>query len=82
MERNVKQHRRRGAKISGKHQITIPIAAMLAAGLQTGDRVRAEADGRGRIVLVREDDPLERHAGALTGVYPPGSRDELRDEWR
>jgi bifunctional DNA-binding transcriptional regulator/antitoxin component of YhaV-PrlF toxin-antitoxin module len=82
MNQKVKQHRRRGAKISSKHQLTIPKSAMLAAGLQTGDRLRAEADGRGRIVLVREDDPLERHAGALTGVYPPGSLDELRDEWR
>jgi bifunctional DNA-binding transcriptional regulator/antitoxin component of YhaV-PrlF toxin-antitoxin module len=82
VQQKVKQRRRGGAKISGKHQITIPKAAMLAAGLQTGDRVRAEADGRGRIVLVREDDPLERHAGALTGVYPAGSVDELRDEWR
>ena len=71
----------RGAKISAKHQITIPIAAVTAAGLRTGDRMRAEARGRGRVLLVREDDPVARHAGALTGVYRRGELDELRDEW-
>ena len=72
---------RRGAKISAKHQITIPLAAMTAAGLRTGDRLRAEARGRGRVMLVREADPVERHAGALTGVWRPGELEALRDEW-
>ena len=71
----------RGAKISAKHQITIPIRAMTAAGLRTGDRVRAEAAGRGRVLLVREDHPVDRHAGSLTGVYRPRELHELRDEW-
>jgi bifunctional DNA-binding transcriptional regulator/antitoxin component of YhaV-PrlF toxin-antitoxin module len=82
MDRHVKnQPPRRGAKISAKHQITIPVGAMRDAGLQTGDRVRAEAQGRGRVVLIREDDPVERHAGALTGVYRRRELDRLRDEW-
>ena len=82
MQEDVKNEpRRRGARISAKHQITIPIRAMTAAGLQTGDRVRAEAKGRGRVLLVREDDPVERHAGRLSGVYRRGELDELRDEW-
>jgi bifunctional DNA-binding transcriptional regulator/antitoxin component of YhaV-PrlF toxin-antitoxin module len=82
MTRNVKsQVRARGAKISAKHQITIPISAVTAAGLRTGDRMRAEAKGRGRVLLVREDDPVARHAGALTGVYGRGELGELRDEW-
>jgi bifunctional DNA-binding transcriptional regulator/antitoxin component of YhaV-PrlF toxin-antitoxin module len=82
MSRQVKkQSARLGAKISAKHQITIPIRAMRDAGLRTGDRVRAEAHGRGRVLLVREDDPVERHAGSLTGVYQPGELDRLRDEW-
>ena len=71
----------RGAKISAKHQITIPIAAVTAAGLRTGDRMRAEVKGRGRVLLVRQDDPVARHAGALTGVYGSGELEELRDEW-
>ena len=81
MKDQVKKARRRGAKISAKHQVTIPIGAVRAAGLRTGDRMRAEAKGRGRVLLVREDDPVARHAGALTGVYRRGELDELRDEW-
>lgn len=82
MSRKVKeQDRVRGAKISAKHQVTIPIRAMASAGLRTGDRVRAEARGRGRVLLIREDDPVERYAGALTGAYRRGELDELRDEW-
>ena len=72
---------KRGAKISAKHQITIPHAAVTAAGLRTGDRMRAEAKGRGRVLLVREDDPVAQHAGALTGVYRRDELGELRDEW-
>ena len=71
----------RGAKLSAKHQITIPIKAVRQAGLRTGDRLRAEAKGRGRILLVRDDDPVLRHAGGLTGVYRRGELDNLRDEW-
>ncbi len=76
-----KRERQRAAKISSKHQITIPVRAMKAAGLRMGDRVRAEARGRGRVLLIREDDPVERHAGTLTGVYRRGELDALRDEW-
>jgi hypothetical protein len=27
------------------------------------------------------ESPLERYAGALTGVYEPGELEELRNEW-
>jgi bifunctional DNA-binding transcriptional regulator/antitoxin component of YhaV-PrlF toxin-antitoxin module len=73
---------RLGTKISSKHQVTIPADAMARAGLRTGDRLRAEAHGPGRVLLVREEDPVARHAGSLTGVFRPGELDELRDEWR
>lgn len=62
--------------------MTIPLDAMGAAGLRTGDRLRAEARGPGRVLLVRVEDPIQRHAGSLTGVYRPGELDELRDQWR
>lgn len=82
MSREVKKPaHRRGAKISAKHQITIPIGAVRAAGLRTGDRLRATAKGRGRVLLERADDPVARHAGTLTGVYRRGELSELRDEW-
>lgn len=74
--------RRRGAtRISSKHQITIPVDALRAAGLEVGERVTARADGPGRVVLEREDDLLAEFAGTLTGVYVTGELDELRSEW-
>jgi AbrB family looped-hinge helix DNA binding protein len=83
MKREVKETRRRGrTRISRKNQITIPVEALRKAGLRPGDEVRAEADGAGRIVLIREDDLIARYAGDLTGVYTPGYLDKLRDEWR
>ena len=54
---------------------------MADAGLRHGDRLRVESRGRGRVLLVRVDNPVERHAGALTGVYRPGELEGLRDEW-
>lgn len=80
MDDKVKAVRR--TTISSKHQVTIPKGAMAAAGLRTGDRLRAEPRGRGRVLLIREEDPIDRHAGRLTGVYRPNELDELRDEWR
>lgn len=82
MTEKVKKSRQRGrTTISAKHQVTIPVDALAAAGLDVGDRLRAEVDGPGRITLVRETDPIERFAGALTGAYPDGYLEELRREW-
>jgi len=72
---------RPGTRISSKHQVTIPIRAMAAAGLRTGDRLRAETRGQGRVLLIREDDPVARHAGRLTGTYGAGELEKLREEW-
>ncbi len=74
--------RRRGAtRISSKHQITIPLDALRAAGLDVGDLVVASASGPGRIVLVRDADVLDELAGALTGAYAADELDRLRAEW-
>jgi bifunctional DNA-binding transcriptional regulator/antitoxin component of YhaV-PrlF toxin-antitoxin module len=82
MTKEVKHNRRRGrTRISGKHQVTLPVDALAGAGLKVGDRLRADVSGPGQITLVREDDPLEQFAGALTGVYPEGYLDDLRREW-
>jgi bifunctional DNA-binding transcriptional regulator/antitoxin component of YhaV-PrlF toxin-antitoxin module len=78
----VKNRRRGTSRISAKHQITIPTAALQAAGLKVGDRVVARVDGPGRVVLEREAAVLDEFAGALTGVYAAGELDALRDEWR
>jgi bifunctional DNA-binding transcriptional regulator/antitoxin component of YhaV-PrlF toxin-antitoxin module len=82
MVATVKKRPRGATRISSKHQITIPVDALRAAGLATGDRLSAVAVGPGRIVLEREVDPVAQFAGALTGVYRPGELDDLRSEWR
>ncbi len=72
---------RGGTRISRKHQVTIPVQALRAAGLDVGERLRARSDGPGRVVLERERDVLEEYAGALTGVYASDELDRMRDEW-
>jgi bifunctional DNA-binding transcriptional regulator/antitoxin component of YhaV-PrlF toxin-antitoxin module len=82
MRDEVKPRRQRGrTRISAKNQVTLPVEALAAAGLKVGDRLRADVSGPGQITLVREVDPVERFAGALTGVYPDGYLDDLRREW-
>ena len=81
--RIVKLVRKRGCtRISVKNQATIPVAALRRAGLKPGDELRVEAAGTGRIVLTRVEETLAGYAGRLTGVYPRGSLQKLRREWR
>ncbi|MCA1840633.1 MAG: AbrB/MazE/SpoVT family DNA-binding domain-containing protein [Actinobacteria bacterium] len=77
----VKDVRRGHSRISSKNQITIPAEALSKAGLRKGDRVKATAQATGKILLVREEDPIDAHAGALTGVYRDSLK-EFRKEWR
>jgi bifunctional DNA-binding transcriptional regulator/antitoxin component of YhaV-PrlF toxin-antitoxin module len=78
----VKDRRHGATRISSKHQITIPVDALRAAGLEVGERVVARADGPGRVVLEREHDVLADYAGALTGVFSRDEIEQLRAEWR
>lgn len=78
----VKGRRRGTSRISAKHQITIPVEALRAAGLEVGERVVARADGPGRVVLAREAAIVDEFAGALSGVYEAGELEELRGQWR
>jgi AbrB family looped-hinge helix DNA binding protein len=81
--KSVKAPRVRGrTRISAKNQATIPVEALRRAGLKPGDQLRVEAAGPGRIVLVRAADAIARHAGRLTGAYPPGYLTGLRRGWR
>jgi len=74
--------RRRGfTRVSRKNQVTLPVDALAVAGVRPGDTLMVEARATGEIVLRREEDPLERYLGSMTGMYPPGYLDELRDEW-
>jgi len=74
--------RRRTTKVSRKHQVTIPVSELRAAGLEPGDVVRVEALGAGRVVLTRVDELLARYAGTLdTGGELRRRLEELREEW-
>lgn len=82
MAERVKQRRRKGyTRVSRKNQVTLPIDALAIAGLKPGDSLLVEAKTNGEIVLRREEDPLDKYIGSMTGMYPPGYLDELRDEW-
>jgi bifunctional DNA-binding transcriptional regulator/antitoxin component of YhaV-PrlF toxin-antitoxin module len=80
--KEVKKRRRGFTRISAKHQATLPVQALKDAGLEPGDEVRVVAAGRGRLVLERDTNLVERHAGKLKNVYEPGELERLRDEWR
>ncbi|MFN8186918.1 MAG: AbrB/MazE/SpoVT family DNA-binding domain-containing protein [Gaiellales bacterium] len=68
--------------ISRKNQVTLPVDALRAAGLEPGDDVRVKAVGPGRLEVVRAEDLVAMHAGVFDStVYPEGYLDELRREW-
>lgn len=82
MVERVKPRRRRGyTRVSPKHQVTIPVDVMAKAGLQAGDELRVENLATGDIVLRRAVSALERYAGSMPNVWPPGALEELRSEW-
>lgn len=60
--------RRRGyTRLSRKHQVTIPIDVVAAARLEAGDEFKAEAEGNGRIVLIKKPDRDFAFLGAGRG---------------
>jgi bifunctional DNA-binding transcriptional regulator/antitoxin component of YhaV-PrlF toxin-antitoxin module len=68
--------------ISRKNQLTLPIEALRAAGLEPGDDVRVRVVGPGRLELVRTDELVDQFAGVFDAtVYPDGYLDDLRREW-
>jgi len=68
--------------ISRKNQVTLPVEALRAAGLEPGDDLRVQAVGPGRLELARVDDLVEEYAGIFDGsVYPDGYLEKLRREW-
>jgi bifunctional DNA-binding transcriptional regulator/antitoxin component of YhaV-PrlF toxin-antitoxin module len=67
-------------KISTKHQVTVPVAALEEAGLRAGDKVVIEALGEGEVRIRRGAVSFENAFGALTGSYPPGYLERLDAE--
>lgn len=84
MGQKVKQTltRARGrTRISRKNQITLPVATLARARLQAGDALRVEVQGDGKIVLVRDHDPLDDFVGAVPGLTAATDLERLRAEW-
>ena len=68
--------------ISRKNQVTLPVDALRAAGLEPGDDLRVQVVGAGRLELARADDIVEEFAGIFDeSVYPDGYLEKLRREW-
>jgi bifunctional DNA-binding transcriptional regulator/antitoxin component of YhaV-PrlF toxin-antitoxin module len=58
------------ARVSSKNQVTLPVAALEEAGLQSGDEVTVDVAGDGELRVRRAPQGLERAFGALTGAFP------------
>ena len=68
------------ARISAKHQVTIPVAALQEAGLRAGEAVTVEPSGDGELRVRRAALGFEDAFGALTGTYPVGYLEQLDAE--
>jgi bifunctional DNA-binding transcriptional regulator/antitoxin component of YhaV-PrlF toxin-antitoxin module len=68
-------------RLSSKNQVTLPVGALRAAGVGVGDELRVEADGDGRLVLVREREPLDELIGSAPELAGAVDLQALRDEW-
>lgn len=69
-------------RISSKHQVTLPVETLEAAGLRAGDEVLIEAEGEDRIVVHRASPDLASALGVFDGLYEPGYLEKLRAEER
>jgi bifunctional DNA-binding transcriptional regulator/antitoxin component of YhaV-PrlF toxin-antitoxin module len=69
------------ASVSSKNQVTLPVAAMRAAGLRAGEEVTVRPIGDAELVIAARGSCVRRHAGIASGIYEPGELDRLRDEW-
>jgi hypothetical protein len=78
--RQAKRHPGR-TRLSRKNQVTIPVAALAEAQVRPGDELRVVADGRGRLVLIAVNDPLEDLIGSAPGLSAATDLERLRDEW-
>jgi bifunctional DNA-binding transcriptional regulator/antitoxin component of YhaV-PrlF toxin-antitoxin module len=68
--------------ISSKNQVTLPVDALRAAGLQPGDDLRVQVAGPGRLELIRADELVGEFAGVFDeSTYPEGYLEKLRREW-
>jgi bifunctional DNA-binding transcriptional regulator/antitoxin component of YhaV-PrlF toxin-antitoxin module len=75
----------RRTKVSSKNQVTLPVAALAAARVKSGDILQVEVEGDGVLRLTRYRDPrldlLEEFIGSAPGISAAANLEELRDEW-
>jgi bifunctional DNA-binding transcriptional regulator/antitoxin component of YhaV-PrlF toxin-antitoxin module len=69
-------------RISSKHQVTLPVESLDAAGLRPGDEVVIEAEGVDRIVVHRAAPDLATALGVFDGLFAPDYLEKLRAEER
>ncbi len=69
------------ARVSSKNQITLPVEAMRAAGLHSGEEVTVRFVGDGELIVAARGSRIRRHAGIAQGIYEDGELDRLRGEW-
>jgi AbrB family looped-hinge helix DNA binding protein len=79
--KNPRKRRRGMTRVSAKHQITLPVAAMREAGIEEGDELSVRVDGDGRLALIRERDRIDQWIGAFPGLSIATDLEGLRDEW-
>lgn len=65
-------------RISSKHQVTLPVETLEAAGLRAGDEVVIEAEGVDRIVVHRAPPDVKAALGVFDGLYEPDYLERLR----
>jgi bifunctional DNA-binding transcriptional regulator/antitoxin component of YhaV-PrlF toxin-antitoxin module len=74
--------KRRITKLSSKNQVTLPVAALRAAHVEPGDEFHVEVDGEGRLLLIRQTDPLDEVIGAFPGLSAAADLEGERDAWQ
>ncbi len=80
-ERKVKARRRGRTRVSRKNQVTLPVASLAEAGVKPGDELLVRVEGDGRILLLRDHDPLDDFAGSIPGLAAATDLEALREEW-
>lgn len=69
------------ARVSSKNQVTLPVDAMRAAGLQPGDEVTVRPVGDGEVLVAALGSRIRRHSGIAKGIYRKDEVELLRAEW-
>ncbi|WP_433219055.1 AbrB/MazE/SpoVT family DNA-binding domain-containing protein [Microtetraspora malaysiensis] len=68
------------ARISGKNQVTLPVAVLRSLGLHAGDPVDIEEED-GRIVIRRHRSRFDDVVGTLPGFTEAVDVEAERDAW-